>query len=47
MSIMAQHERGRLIALTIVAIELGVMFIGAIMPTPLYPLYRAAFGFPV
>jgi MFS family permease len=45
MSIMAQHERGRLIALTIVAIELGVMFIGAIMPTPLYPLYRAAFGF--
>ena len=29
----------------IVAFELGVMFVGAIMPTPLYPLYREAFGF--
>ena len=32
-------------ALIIVAIELGVMFIGAILPTPLYPLYRQVFGF--
>ena len=24
---------------------LGMMFVGAIMPTPLYPLFRAAFGF--
>jgi predicted MFS family arabinose efflux permease len=32
-------------ALVIVAAELGAMFIGAIMPTPLYPLYRQAFGF--
>ena len=33
------------LALAIVAIELGVMFVGAIMPTPLYPLYRMEFGF--
>jgi MFS family permease len=36
------HNR---IALTAVAAELGIMFIGAILPTPLYPLYREAFGF--
>jgi MFS family permease len=30
---------------TIVAVELAVMFVGAIMPTPLYPLYQHAFGF--
>jgi MFS family permease len=35
----------RRFALAAVAIELGVMFVGAIMPTPLYPLYRAEFGF--
>ena len=34
-----------LIAITAVATQLGIMFIGAILPTPLYPLYRAAFGF--
>ena len=33
------------IAVTAVAAELGIMFIGAILPTPLYPLYREAFGF--
>src|SRR6266581_9709046 len=33
------------IALVAVAGELGVMFVGAILPTPLYPLYREAFGF--
>jgi MFS family permease len=32
-------------ALTIVAVELAVMFVGAILPTPLYPLYQHAFGF--
>ncbi len=32
-------------ALAIVATGLGVMFVGAILPTPLYPLYRQAFGF--
>jgi MFS family permease len=32
-------------ALIIVATELGVMFVGALMVTPLYPLYRAVFGF--
>ena len=36
------HNR---VALTAVAAELGIMFIGAILPTPLYPLYREAFGF--
>ena len=34
-----------LIAITAVATQLGIMFIGAILPTPLYPLYREAFGF--
>jgi MFS family permease len=33
------------LALTAVATQLGIMFIGAILPTPLYPLYRQAFGF--
>ncbi len=33
------------IALAIVATELAAMFVGAILPTPLYPLYRRAFGF--
>lgn len=32
-------------ALAIVAIALGAMFVGAILPTPLYPLYKQAFGF--
>jgi MFS family permease len=36
------HNRA---ALTAVAAQLGIMFIGAILPTPLYPLYREAFGF--
>jgi MFS family permease len=34
-----------LIAISAVATQLGIMFIGAILPTPLYPLYREAFGF--
>src|SRR5215831_19422337 len=38
----ASHDH---LALTAVATELGIMFIGAILPTPLYPLYREAFGF--
>lgn len=33
------------VAITLVAFELGVVFVGAILPTPLYPLYRQAFGF--
>jgi MFS family permease len=33
------------VALVAVACQLGVMFVGAILPTPLYPLYREAFGF--
>jgi MFS family permease len=39
------RTRGHPLALAAVAIELGVMFVGAIMPTPLYPLYRIEFGF--
>jgi MFS family permease len=31
--------------LTLVAVQLGLMFVGALMPTPLYPLFRQAFGF--
>ena len=38
-------ERSGFLALAIVATELAVMFVGAIMPTPLYPLYRQEFGF--
>ena len=41
----ANRERVGLVALTIVAVALAVMFVGAIMPTPLYPLYQWAFGF--
>ncbi len=33
------------VGLALVAFELGVMFVGAILPTPLYPLFRQAFGF--
>ncbi|MBV9756739.1 MAG: MFS transporter, partial [Alphaproteobacteria bacterium] len=31
--------------MAVVAAELAVLFIGALLPTPLYPLYRHAFGF--
>ncbi len=44
-SIETHRKRGSLLALIIVAVELGMMFVGAIMPTPLYPLFRTAFGF--
>jgi MFS family permease len=44
-SIVAARQRHSVLMLTIVAAMLGVMFVGAIMPTPLYPLYRQAFGF--
>jgi MFS family permease len=40
-----KSQRRSAIALVIVSIELGVIFIGAILPTPLYPLYKQAFGF--
>ena len=39
------HRIGANLALSLVGIELGVMFVGAILPTPLYPLFREAFGF--
>jgi MFS family permease len=38
-------NRQNYIATTAVAAMLAVMFIGAILPTPLYPLFREAFGF--
>jgi MFS family permease len=38
-----QHNRSP--ALVIVATMLAAMFVGAILPTPLYPLYRQEFGF--
>jgi MFS family permease len=42
----AKPSRARNVAaLTIVAVALAVMFVGAILPTPLYPLYQHAFGF--
>jgi len=41
----ARPRNRNFLALAIVAAELGVMFVGAILPTPLYPLYRQAFGF--
>jgi len=41
----ANPGRDGRVALAIVAVELAVMFVGAIMPTPLYPLYQQAFGF--
>ena len=40
-----RRRRGGTFALTLVAMQLGLMFVGALMPTPLYPLYRLAFGF--
>jgi predicted MFS family arabinose efflux permease len=41
----ANQASGSRLALAIVATELAVMFVGAIMPTPLYPLYQQTFGF--
>ena len=44
-SVEANRGRAGLVALTFVAVALAVMFVGAILPTPLYPLYQRAFGF--
>jgi MFS family permease len=41
----AVHRTRNALALWIVAIELGAMFVGAILPTPLYPIYKQHFGF--
>jgi hypothetical protein len=41
-------ERGQFAgaaAVIVVACELGIMFSGAVLPTPLYPLYQGRFGF--
>jgi len=42
---MEANRARNVVALTIVAVALAAMFVGAIMPTPLYPLYQRAFGF--
>ncbi len=39
------RQRNGVVALVIVSTELAAVFLGAILPTPLYPLYKAAFGF--
>ena len=39
------HRDRNVLGLAIVAIELGAMFVGAILPTPLYPIYKQHFGF--
>jgi predicted MFS family arabinose efflux permease len=44
-NIATDRGRGNFTAPVIVATGLAVVFVGAIMPTPLYPLYRQAFGF--
>ena len=44
-SFAGSHSTGRSLAVAIVAAELAIMFVGATLPTPLYPLYRTAFGF--
>ena len=41
----AVHRKRSVLALAIVAIELGAVFVGAILPTPLYPIYKQHFGF--
>ena len=38
-------KRRNYIATTAIAAMLAVTFVGAILPTPLYPLFREAFGF--
>src|SRR4051794_20547720 len=38
------HHAG-MTAVAVAATELALMFVGATLPTPLYPLYRDAFGF--
>src|ERR1700683_4851197 len=44
-SIGLQPGRGNVVALALAATALGVVFVGAILPTPLYPLYKQEFGF--
>ncbi len=41
----AAQRRGGRSAVWVVAAALAVMFLGATLPTPLYPLYRRTFGF--
>ena len=41
----AVQRNRNVLALWTVAVALGAVFVGAILPTPLYPLFRHAFGF--
>jgi len=43
--LMTRAPKSRIGASTLVAIALAIMFLGATLPTPLYPLYRHRFGF--
>lgn len=45
MTSMTASRSRDLLALAVVAAELAAIFVGAILPTPLYPLYRQEFGF--
>lgn len=48
MAFVHSMERGHFAgfaAVVVVACELAVMFAGAVLPTPLYPLFQARFGF--
>jgi MFS family permease len=44
-TIPGRRETSTSVAATIVAAALAAMFVGATLPTPLYPLYRRTFGF--
>lgn len=43
--LMTRAPKSRVGASTLVAMALAIMFLGATLPTPLYPLYRHRFGF--
>jgi MFS family permease len=48
MAFVGPMERGQFAgfaAVVVVAGEIAIMFVGAVLPTPLYPLYQARFGF--
>ena len=48
MTLRSLMQRGELaggVAVVIVAAALAITFVGATLPTPLYPLYQQAFGF--
>jgi len=42
---MERGEFAGFAAVMVVAAGLAIMFVGAVLPTPLYPLYQQRFGF--